>query len=323
MNTRRRWLAAGLGLPALGWVDTLRAQAPAPVVIGWLSPAQATAARGGRTFSESMAALGWKEGAQYVVEERSAQGQLERLPALAQEIAAAKPAVIVVITSAAARAAMAAAPATPIVMAIGEPLSSGLVNNLARPGGMVTGLSNVSADLDLKCIELLLESVPKLKRVGFLIEPSFGARVNRLRSVAEQLRFEAVFADVARPQDVEPAFGRLVKDKAQALVLLAPVWLGQFHPQIIGLALAQRWPVVGTQSAIARQGGLFIYGPDSMALIRRSATYVDRILKGAKPGDLPIEQPTTFELALNLKTAKQLGITFPRSVMARATELIE
>jgi putative tryptophan/tyrosine transport system substrate-binding protein len=270
-----------------------------------------------------MAALGWKEGAQYVVVERSAEGQLDRLPALAQEIAANKPAVIVVITSAAARAAMAAAPATPIVMAIGEPLSSGLVSNLARPGGMVTGLSNVSADLDLKCIELLLESVPRLKRIGFLIEPSFGPRVNRLRNAAEQLRFEAVFADVARPQDVEPAFARLVKDKAQALVLLAPVWLGQFHPQIIGLALAQRWPVVGTQSAIARQGGLFIYGPDSMALIQRSANYVDRILKGAKPGDLPIEQPTSFELVLNLKTAKQLGITFPRSVMARATERME
>ena len=326
MNTRRKWMAAGLGLPALAWVDAARAQASPPLVIGWLIPFQDGDGQAARAFRESMATLGWKEGAQYVVESRSAQGQLDRLPALAQEIAASKPAVIVVITSTAARAAMAAALTTPIVMAIGDPLSSGLVSNLARPGGRVTGLSNVSADLNLKCIELLLESVPKLKRVGFLVEstsPSHAAAVNRLRSATEQLRVEAVFAFVARPQDVEPAFERLVKDKAQALVLLAPVWLGQFHPQIIRLALAQRWPVVGTPSYIARQGGLFIYGPNSMALIRRSATYVDRILKGAKPGDLPIEQPTTFELVLNLKTAKQLGITFPQTVLARATELIE
>ena len=326
MNTRRKWMAAGLGLPALAWVDALRAQASAPLVIGWLIPFEGGDGRIARAFRESMATLGWKEGAQYVTEWRSAQGHLDRLPALAQEIAASKPAVIVVITSTAARAAMAAAPTTSIVMAIGDPLSSGLVSNLARPGGRVTGLSNVSRELDLKCIELLLESVPKLKRVGFLIEstsPSHAAAVTRLRSATEQLRLEAVFSFVAQPQDVEPAFARLVKDKVQALVLPAPGWLGQFHPQVIGLALAQRWPVVGTQSAIPRQGGLFNYGPDSMALIRRSATYVDRILKGAKPGDLPIEQPATFELVLNLKTAKQLGITFAPAVLARATELIE
>ena len=326
MNTRRKWLGAGAAWPALAWAGVLCAQTKAPVVIGWLIPVGSGGGQVPLAFHEGMATLGWKEGAPYVTDSRSAQGQLDRLPALAQEIAASKPAVIVVITSGAARAAMAAAPATPIVVAIGDPLSTGLVSNLARPGGMITGLSNVSADLNLKCIELLLEAVPKLKRVGFLVEstsPSHAAAVNRLRSATEQLRVEAVFALVARPRDVEPAFARLVKDKAQALVLLAPVWLGQFHPQIIGLALAQRWPVVGTPSYIARQGGLFIYGPDSMALIRRSAAYVDRILKGAKPWDLPIEQPTTFELVLNLKTAKQLGITLPRSVMARATELIE
>ena len=259
MNTRRKWMAAGLGLPALAWVDAVRAQASGPLVIGWLIPFEDGDGRSARAFRESMATLGWKEGAQYVVESRSAQGQLDRLPALAQEIAASKPAAIVVISSTAARAAMAAAPTTPIVMAIGDPLSSGLVSNLARPGGRVTGLSNVSRELNLKCIELLAESVPKLKRVGFLVEsnlPSHAAVVTRLRSATEQLRLEAVFALVARPRDVEPAFARLVKDKAQALVLPAPGWLGQFHPQIIGLALAQRWPVVGTQSAIPRQGGL-------------------------------------------------------------------
>ncbi len=157
MNTRRKWLAAGMGLPALAWVDALRAQTGPPLVIGWLIPTTRGEGRTVRAFHESMAALGWKVGAQYVLEERYAQGYADRLPALAQQIAATKPAVIVVITSSPARAATAAAPATPIVVAIGDPVSAGLVTNLARPGGMITGLSNVSADLDLKCLELLLE----------------------------------------------------------------------------------------------------------------------------------------------------------------------
>ena len=135
--------------------------------------------------------------------------------------------------------------------------------------------------------------------------------------------FRSVIAEMARPEDIEPAFVRLAKDKVQALVLLASVWIGPFHPNIIGRALAQRWPVVGIGSGTPRQGGLFSYGPDAGALVRRSATYVDRILKGAKPGDLPIEQPTTFEMVLNMKTARLLGITIPPSMRLRATEVIE
>ena len=326
MNTRRRWLAAGVGLPALAWVDVLHSQTRPPPVIGWLNPNPRGEGRGVRAFVEGMAALGWKVGAQYVLEERYAEGNADRLPALAREIAEAKPAAIVVINSTAASAAAAAAPATPVVVAIGDPLAAGLVSNLARPGGMVTGLSNVSADLSLKSIELLLESAPKLERIGVLADSttsSHAAIVQRSRLAAQQLRIEAVLADVARPEDIEPAFVRLAMDKAQALVVLPSVWFSHVFPQIIGLAMAQRWPVVGTTGGIARQGGLLRYGPESLALIRRSATYVDRILKGAKPGDLPIEQPTAFELVLNLKTAKTLGIAIPQSIRLRATEVIE
>ena len=325
-TTRRRLLAACVAVPALAWVDALRAQANPPLVIGWLIPGSRGEGRGTRAFNEAMAALGWKLGTQYVLEERFADGHADRLPALAQELATKKPAVIVVFTSVAARAAAATAPTTPIVLASGDPLSTGLVTSLARPGGMITGLSNVSADLNLKVVELLVETMPKLKRVGFLNDSTSTRHASvgeGLRSAAERLRIEAVIVDVAKPEDIEPAMARLAKEKVQALVLLASVWVGEFHPKIIGLALAQRWPVAGIGSGTTRQGGLFSYGPDRIAMLQRSAFYVDRILKGAKPGDLPIEQPTTFDLVLNLKTAKHLGITIPPSMRIRATEVIE
>jgi putative ABC transport system substrate-binding protein len=326
MNTRRRWLAVGAAWPALAWTGALRAQANTPVVIGALSPGSRGEGRGTRIFNEALAALGWKLGTQYVLEERFADGRADRLPALAQELVTRKPAVIVVSSSVVARAATAAAPTTPIVLFGGDPLATGLVTSLARPGGMITGLSNVSADLNLKVVELLVEAMPRLKRVGFLNDSTstLHATVGEgLRRIAERLRIDAVIVDVAKPEDIEPAMARLATEKVQALVLLASVWVGQFHPKIIGFALAQRWPVAGIASGTPRQGGLFSYGPDQRAMLQRAAYYVDRILKGAKPGDLPIEQPTAFDLVLNMKTARQLGITLPPSVRLRATEVIE
>lgn len=326
IDTRRRCVAAGLGLPALAWTGALRAQSNAQLVIGWLFPVNRGDGAAARAFNDSMALLGWKLGSHYALEERYADGHVDRLPALAQDIAAKRPVVIVVYTATSARAAAAAAPTTPIVIAVGDPLSAGLVTNLARPGGMITGLSNVSSELNLKLVELLVEAVPKIKRIGFLADSTstyHAAVVSSARRAAEHLRVEAVIADLARPEDIDGAMARLAKGKVQALILLASVWIGTFQPKIIGLAQAQRWPVVGTASRTPRLGGLFSYGADQGAMIRRAAYYVDRILKGAKPGDLPIEQPTTFELVLNLKTAKQLGITMPQSILIRATEVIE
>lgn len=326
VNSRRRWLASGVAVPTLGWIGTLHAQDKPPLVIGWLTPNGRREGRAAQAIHEGMAALGWKAATQYVLEERYADGRADRLPALAQEIAARKPAVIVAFTSTAARAAAAAAPTTPIVLAAGDPMSTGLVSNLARPGGMITGLSNVSSDLNLKVVELLVESVPRLRRIGFLADSTssrHAATVTSARRAAEHFRVQALIGEVARPEDIEPAVARLAAEKAQALVVLTGVWLGEFHGKVIALAQAQRWPIAGTISAIPRQGGLLGFGPDALALIRRSTTYVDRILKGARPGDLPIEQPTTFELVLNLKAARQLGLSIPRTVVARATEVIE
>ncbi len=327
MNTRRRWLAAGAAVPALAWTGALRAQANVPVVIGWLSTGTQEAGENWRkTFSESMAALGWKLGAQYVFEARSADGRVELLSALAQEISAKKPAVIVTMPSSSARAAMAAAPTTPVVLALGDPLATGLVTSLARPGGMLTGLSNVSTDTGQKAIELLVEALPKLRRVGFLADSTsanHGTNVTGARRAAERLRIEAVIVDIAKPEDIGPATARLAKAKVQALVVLPSSWFQAHMPKIIQPALAQRWPVAGNLDRIPRQGGLFSFGADERALIQRSAYYVDRILKGAKPGELPIEQPTTFKLILNMKTAKTLGITMPPSMLVRATEVIE
>ena len=328
VDTRRRWLAAGVGWPALAWMGALRAQANPPVVIGWL---YANSPTGGDrlldAFNEGMAALGWRIGTQYLLEERYADGRVERLPALAQELAAKKPAIIVALTSSSGRAAAQAAPTTPVVMANGDPLASGLVQSLARPGGMITGVSTVSGDLNQKVLELLVESMPKLRRVGFLADSTIAANsanVTDVRRAAEHFRVNAVIADLTRPDDIEPAMARLAKDKVQALVILPSAWFNSYLPKIMQLALAQRWPVVGTSAMIPRRGGgLFSFGPDRNALARRSAYYVDRILKGAKPSDLAIEQPTVFELVLNMRTAKSLGFVIPPSMMVRATEVLE
>ena len=327
MNTRRRCLAAGAVWPALAWTGALHAQANAPVVIAWLSTGSPDSDRPAlNAFNEGMAALGWKIGAQYLLEERYADGRVDSLPGLAQELMAKKPAVIVAQPSSSARAVAAAARTTPIVLAAGDPLASGLVTSLARPGGMITGLSSVTSDLNWKVVELLVESLPKLKRVGFLADSTtaaHGSNVTNARRAAERFRFEAVIANTAKPEDIEPAFVQLAKAKVQALVIMPSAWFRPHYSKIMQLALAQRWPVVGNQTATPRLGGLFSYGPDRIALFRRSAYYVDRILKGAKPGELPIEQPTTFEMVLNMKTAKTLGIAIPPSIRLRATEVIE
>jgi putative ABC transport system substrate-binding protein len=327
VDLRRRWLAAGLGFPALGWTGALRAQSNPPVVIGWLDTTSRDRHMWAReAFSEGMAALGRKAGVQYTLEERYADGRTARLPTLAQELAATRPAVIVVGGSSPARAAAAAAPTTPIVFCNGDPVSGGLVTNLARPGGMITGVSNVIAETRQKVVELLAESMPKLRRVGFLVDssdPSVGSVVTASRQAAERSRFDAVVVEMAKPEDIEPAFVQLAKAKVQALVILPSAWFNGHMQLIIAAALAQRLPAVGVQTAIPGRGGLFSFGHNASAAARRSATYVDRILQGAKPGDLPIEQPTVFDLMLNMKTARQLGITIPPSIRIRATTVIE
>ncbi len=327
VDSRRRWLGSGLGFPALAWTGTLRAQGNPPVVIGWLDTTSRERHCWARNaFNEGMAALGRKPLVHYVLEERYTDGRTERLPALAQELAATRPAVIVVGGSTPARAAAAAAPTTPVVLCNGDPLAGGLVTNLARPGGLITGVSNVSSETRQKVIELLAEAMPKLRRVGFLVDssgPNVGSIVTATRQAAERSRFEAVIVEMAKPEAIAPAFVQLAKAKVQALVVLPSTWFNGHIDAIMASVLAQRWPVVGVMESIPPRGGLFSFGSDASARVRRSAYYVGRILKGAQPGDLPIEQPTTFELVLNMTIAKTLSITFPPSILVRATEVIE
>jgi len=274
-----------------------------------------------------MAALGWKEGSNYVLEERWAEGRMDRLRALAEELKVKKPAVIVAGVGAVIVAAK-AAPNVPVVqMQGGSPVAAGLAASLARPGGMVTGVTNVVGEVSEKYLELLFAAAPKLQRVGFLVDPvsgSYDAHMKNARRATERYRVEAQFAEAVKPEDLDPALSRLVKEGVQGLVIMpsAGMFIAE-RTRIVKFALAQRWPVVAGPSTFVEEGALISYSADSSALHRRAAYYVDRILKGAKPGDLPIEQPTKFELVVNLKTAKAIGLTIPQNLLFRADRVIE
>ena len=336
MNQRRTLLAAAAAL-ALARAGAALAQtavptAPgkgggAPILIGWLATGSRDATDDLTVFKEGMAALGWKEGVQYILEERWADGHYDRLRPLAEELAAKQPAIIVAAPSLAVAAAVKAAPRTPIVHANGsDPVAAGFAASLARPGGMVTGVTNMVPDITAKHTELLLEAVPKVKRIGFLVDANTVSR-SRLRQAAEhsvvQRKVEARFAEVGRADGIEPAMASLAKNGAQALVIFASPLFTTEREQIIRLALARRWAMIGGSREFANAGALLSYGANRAILYRRAAYYVDRILKGAKPADLPIEQPMTIELVINGKTAKLLGIKLPQSLLIRAERVIE
>jgi len=303
------------------------AQSKQPVLIGWLNTdSRELSGHNLTAFKEGLAALGWKEGAQYVIEERWANGRIDQLQPLAEELTAKKPAIIVAALVGAVIAAAKVAPRTPIVMASGgDPVEQGLVKSLPRPGGIITGVTSVAAETTEKHLELLLAAAPKLKRVGVLIDSTAPVRASLMeavrRSVA-QYQVEARFAEVARPEELEPAISRLAKDGAQGLVVTGGLMLRNEKRRIVKLALAQRWPVVAG-SDWAEAGALLSYSADALANYRRAAYYVDRILKGAKPADLPIEQPTKFELVINMKTAKALKLDISRELAVRADRVIE
>ena len=329
-STRRKVLLAAAASPALIWTGMARAQPKqAPILIGWLSLySRETAAQRFAAFKEGLAALGWKEGAQFVIEERWADGRWERLQPLADELAAKKPALIVAVPLQPAAAAAKAAPQTPIVMAGPDPVATGLVKSLARPGGTITGVASIRGELAEKYLELLLAAAPKAKRVGFLADPNAAGGVYRqhmdaARRSAAQYAVEARFAEAGKAEEIEPAISRLAKEGAQALIMLSGAMFLVERRRIVKLALAHRWPVVTGETETTEEGALLSYGTDSAALYRRLAYYVDRILKGEKPGDLPIEQPTKFELVINMKTAKTLGIKIPQSILVRADRVIE
>lgn len=326
---RRRYLLSVIVAAAVMPRMVLAQPKKAPASIGWLNAGpRETNARILANFKDGLKAFGWQEGSQFVIEERIADGRTERLPALAAELAAKKPALIVTLAAQATAAAAKAAPATPIVQATGaDPVISGFAASLARPGGMITGLSNITADLTEKYLELLRAVVPNLKRVGFLADANNTTHASLIKAAqrsAAQYAVEARIVEITSGQEIEKAVSRLAKEGAQALVVLSsPSFVGDARQQILKLALLHRWPVISSDRVWPNRGALLSYGVDISASHRRAAYYVDKILKGAKPGDLPIEQPTKIELVVNMKTAKTLGLTIPQSILVRADRVIE
>jgi putative ABC transport system substrate-binding protein len=281
-------------------------------------------------FRQGIRERGYVEGQNLVIEYRGAEDRSERLPALATELARLKVDVIVTPATPAARAAQQATTTIPIVASVmQDPVGDGLVASLARPGGNITGLTILGPELVPKRLALLKEVLPKAARVAALWQPgAYGERSARdmlreteaaARALGVQLRLSGVKA----PDEFDRAFSAIAAEQADALLVLPGPLLFSQRRRIVDFATQHRLPLMYGAREIVEAGGLISYGPSIDDLVRRSATYVDKILKGAKPADLPVEQPTKFELVINLKTAKALGLTIPPSVLARADELIE
>jgi putative ABC transport system substrate-binding protein len=328
MNNRRRLIivmfASLLGVPlaSLG-------QQPAKVArIGFLeaSTPSAIAARV-EAFRQGLRDLGYVEGKNVVIEYRYAEGNFDRLPALAAELVRLNVNVIVTGGPTAIPAAKAATTAIPIVMAFDtDPVGSGFAASLAKPGGNITGLSTLAPELSAKQIELLKEIVPKLARVAVLGTASRPGSAHALREVenaAKALKVQVQFQDVVDPKGIDAAFLAARKGSADAVLVLGSPLFNANRMELTELASKSRYPVIYDRAEFVEAGGLMTYSVSLADLARRAATYVDKILKGAKPGDLPIEQPTKFDLVVNMKTAKALGIKIPNSVLAQATKVIE
>jgi putative ABC transport system substrate-binding protein len=277
-------------------------------------------------FRQGLWQLGYVEGKNIIIEWRYAEGKLDRLLTLAGELVRLKVDVIVTGGGRATGAAKEATNMIPIVMAqVPDPVGDGFVASLARPGGNITGLSALGPELSGKRLELLKETVTKLSRVAVLGTSTTPGNAQQLREVelaAGALKVKLQFLDVLDPKDIETAFRVASKGHAEgALVLSASVFVSR-RTQVLDLAQKSRLPAIYYRPEFVEAGGLMSYGVNDTDLYRRAATYVDKILKGTKPADLPVEQPTKFELVINLKTAKQIGLTIPQSLLYRADKVI-
>ena len=279
-------------------------------------------------FREELRYLGYVEGQNLVIEDRHVEGSQERLADLAAELVRLQVDVLVVGGTAATRAAQHATHTIPIVMAgTADPVGQGLVASLARPGGNITGLSLLMAELPGKGLELLKETVPQSARVAVLgnpADPTYEARLHNLRMAAQALGLHLHILEVRRADELDTAFAAMTREGADALLVLPDVALmDPLRGRITALAAQSRLPAMYGWRAYAEAGGLIAYGPSLQEMWRRAASYVDKLLKGAKPADLPVEQPTKFELVLNRKTAQALGITFPPTLLVSADEVIQ
>ena len=307
-----------LGFPA-------EAQQPTKIPrIGLLGDSASTNPARTEAFRQGLRELGYVEGKNIVIEWRDAEGKPDRQRALAVELVRLKIDVLVTTGSGATRAAKKATATIPIVMAQDpDPIGNGFVASLARPGGNITGLSNLGPELSGKRLELLKEVVPRLTRVAVFGTSTFPGNAQILRETelaAGVLRVQLQYLDVLDPKDVETAFRGASKGRAEAVLVLAGQVFTSQRTQLATLAVKNRLPAIYYATEFVEDGGLMTYGANRADLARRAATYVDKILKGAKPADLPVEQPTKFEFIINLKAAKQIGLTIPPDVLARAVE---
>lgn len=277
-------------------------------------------------FRQGLRDVGYVEGKNIIIEYRYAERKFDRLPALATELVRLKVDVIVTSASQETRAAKEATNTIPIVMTnVGDPVETGFVASLARPGDNITGLSTLSRELSGKRLELLKEIIPKLTRVAVLgnsTSPGNADTLKELEVAAQALKLQLQYLDVLSVNDIETAFRAVGKERADAVIVLSGSILTSQRRQIIDLAVKSRLPASYARPEFVESGGLMTYGVSLIDNFRRAASYVDKILKGAKPGDLPVEQPTKFELVINLKAAKQIGLTIPPDVLARADRVI-
>jgi putative tryptophan/tyrosine transport system substrate-binding protein len=279
-------------------------------------------------FRQGLRELGYVEGKNIFIEWRAAEEKLDRLPELAAELVRLKADIIVTAGSSPTRAAKEATNTIPIVMAQDpDPVGSGFVASLARPGGNITGLSALAPELNGKRLELLKETVPKLSRVavfGTSTQPGNAQSLKEAELVAKAFGVKLQYLDVLSSKEIATAFRAATKGRADAVLMLLPARVASSQrTQMAELAVKSRLPAIYDRSEYVEAGGLMTYGVNFSDLDRRAATYVDKILKGAKPADLPVEQPIKFELIINLKAAKQIGLTIPPNVLARADKVIK
>jgi len=328
----RRTFLAGTGAVLLAAPLAAEAQQAAKVPrIGYLGNYPPGAfPQNYEAFLKGLRDLGYVEGRNLVIEYRDAEGKFEQLPALAAELLALKVDVIMAPTTAAALAVKRATSTLPTVFAVaGDPVGSGLVTSLARPGGNVTGLSLLLPELVGKCLELLTQVVPGISRVAVLWQPGgYPGRTEKdmlkgAEVAGRELGVRPQFVESRGPADFDRAFSDMTRARAGALTVLGSTMLFIERRRLVDLAAKNRLPAVYQGREFVDAGGLMSYGANLADMFRRAATYVDKILKGAKPADLPVEQPTKFELVINLKTAKALGLTIPPSLLGRADEVVQ
>ena len=330
MNHRRKFIAA-LGAGAAMLPLRTFAQQPGKVWrVGILSVRHVDFLESDNyygPFRQGMREFGYVDGKNLVIEWRSAEGKYERLPDLAADLVRMKVDVIVTNGTTAVRAAQKATTTIPIVFgSAGDPVRAGLIKSLARPGGNITGLTNMSGDLGPKHIEMLHSIVPKLTRVAVLLNPGNAGQAPVLKAVqtaAQKAGVRILPVEARNPQEIESAFSTMTRENANAVLVINDAVFTQQLRQIAELAIKNRLPAIGVQGQFAEVGGLMSYGPSSEDQYRRAATIVDKIFRGARPGDLPVEQPTKFALIVNGKTAKALGLTIPQSLLISADKVIE